>query len=238
LIQACQLINGVTVEQVACHSIEYWHVELDQHDIILAEALPAESYLDTGNRTGFSNGGAFLEAFPDFQPKHWARTCLPLILAGEAIHQAKAKLIERAQQSGYGITDDAQLRLLADGQRIESIRLSDTRIAFTVPGACAQLELRCRTFIPAHVHAASHDARELGICVGRLQLDGTDVPLEEGSIFERGWHELEGQAGGPRWRWSHGSMLLPAGTRLIVIDLYGRGYYWSRPALQNVACAS
>ena len=238
LIQARELINGVTVEQVACHSIEYWHVELDQHDVILAEALPAESYLDTGNRTGFSNGGAFLEAFPDFQPKHWAQTCLPLVLEGEAIHEAKAKLIERAQQLGYAITDDTQLHLFADGQRIEPMRLSDTRIAFTTPSQCAHLELRCRTFIPAHVDAASNDRRALGICVGRLQLDGTDVPLENASIFGRGWHELEEQADGRRWRWSHGSMLLPAGTRLIVIDLYWRGYHWSRPARQKVACAS
>jgi hypothetical protein len=72
--------------------------------------------------------------------------------------------------------------------------------------------------------------------VGRLQLDGTDVPLEHECAFERGWHELEGPVE-RRWRWSHGSVPLPAGTRLIVIDVPLRGYYWSSSAQRKVACA-
>ena len=38
-------------------SIEYFHVELDRHDVLFAEGLAAESYLDTGNRGLFANGG-------------------------------------------------------------------------------------------------------------------------------------------------------------------------------------
>jgi hypothetical protein len=36
---------------------DYVHVELDRHDILLAEGLPAESYLDTGNRAAFGTQG-------------------------------------------------------------------------------------------------------------------------------------------------------------------------------------
>ncbi len=36
------LINGRSVAQIKQASVEYWHVELDAHDIILAEGLPAE----------------------------------------------------------------------------------------------------------------------------------------------------------------------------------------------------
>ena len=52
LICARQLINGTTISQEANQaSVEYFHVELDAHAILLAEGLPAESYLDTtGNR--------------------------------------------------------------------------------------------------------------------------------------------------------------------------------------------
>ena len=32
-------------------------MELDQHAILLAEGLPAESYIDTGNRGFFANSG-------------------------------------------------------------------------------------------------------------------------------------------------------------------------------------
>ena len=38
------LINGVSVAQINEDRVEYWHVELDAHDILLAEGLPAESY--------------------------------------------------------------------------------------------------------------------------------------------------------------------------------------------------
>jgi Hint domain len=75
LIQAQRLVNGASIAQIPFDRVQYWHVELDSHDIVLAEGLPAERYLDTGNRTAFTNGGAFLEAYPDFEPKYWAQTC-------------------------------------------------------------------------------------------------------------------------------------------------------------------
>ncbi len=44
------LVNGGTIRQVPARAMSYYHVELPQHDVLLAEGLPAESYLDTGNR--------------------------------------------------------------------------------------------------------------------------------------------------------------------------------------------
>ena len=58
LICARQLINGTTIRQEKdWSSVEYFHVELDAHAILLAEGLPAESYLNTGNRGFFANSG-------------------------------------------------------------------------------------------------------------------------------------------------------------------------------------
>ena len=51
LICARQLVNGTTIRQERDWiAVDYYHVELDQHAILLAEGLPAESYIDTGNR--------------------------------------------------------------------------------------------------------------------------------------------------------------------------------------------
>ena len=36
----------------------YYHVELSTHDVILAEGLATESYLDTGNRAAFESAAA------------------------------------------------------------------------------------------------------------------------------------------------------------------------------------
>ena len=54
LIPVRHLINGVTVRQVDVESVTYFHIELPEHAVILAEGLPAESYLDTGDRSSFA----------------------------------------------------------------------------------------------------------------------------------------------------------------------------------------
>jgi len=56
LIPIRYLVNGRTIVQEAVDAITYWHVELERHGVILAEGLPCESYLDTGNRAAFEGG--------------------------------------------------------------------------------------------------------------------------------------------------------------------------------------
>jgi hypothetical protein len=229
LVQAEKLVNGATIVQVPCARVEYWHVELDSHDILFAEGLPAESYLDTGNRMAFVNGGAYLEAYPDFGPKHWSDTCVPLVLEGPAVQRAKSALLARAHVLGYAMTKDADVHVVADGKRIDAVALSRTRLAFMLPAALSTIELRCRSFTPAHIDPASNDSRSLGICVGRLQCDGTDVLLKDDTALALGWHALEQNSDGRQWRWCRDRASLPAATRLVVIDLFGPGFYWAEP---------
>jgi hypothetical protein len=55
LIPARCLVNGHSIVQAAVDAVTYFHVELPRHDVLLAEGLAAESYLDTGNRFGFAD---------------------------------------------------------------------------------------------------------------------------------------------------------------------------------------
>lgn len=236
LIQAEKLINGATIVQVPRAHVKYWHVELDSHDLLLTEGLATESYLDSGNRTDFINGGAYLEAFPQFEPKHWSDTCVPMAMEGPAVQRAKEALLARAPALGYEVTSDADLHLLVDGQRLEALKLSDSRFAFTVPAQAAAIELRSRSFVPAHMRPASNDGRSLGVCVNRLQLDGAEMPLEDDAVFAEGWHGLEGTDAAQRWRWSCGRAVLPPGVRLIVIDTFSKGgRYWVEPPAELAA---
>ena len=57
------------------------------HGCILALGLAVKSYLDTGNRTAFVNGGAYLQAYPDFKSKHWTETCVPLNEQGPEVYR-------------------------------------------------------------------------------------------------------------------------------------------------------
>ena len=227
LIQAETLVNGATIVQVPRERVEYWHVELDSHDVLLAEGLPTESYLDVGNRTDFNNGGAYLEAYPDFRPKHDSETCVPIVKDGPVVQKTKEILLARAAELGYVLTEDADVHVIADGERIEPVRLAKKRLAFLLPTAYSSIEMRTRRFIPAQINPAKDDQRSLGICVGRLQVDGVEVALTDETAFARGWHLLEGNADGPQWRWSTGRTPLPAGTRLVVIDIGHQGRcYW------------
>lgn len=49
LIPARHLIDGIAIVQEPATEVTWHHLELATHDVILAEGLPCESYLDTGN---------------------------------------------------------------------------------------------------------------------------------------------------------------------------------------------
>jgi hypothetical protein len=231
LIQVERLVNGATIAQVPREHVEYWHVELDSHDVLLAEGLPAESYLSVGNRPLFSNSGTLVEAFPNFEAKYDAdETCVPLAKEGPVLEGAKAALLERAKALGYRLTDDADLHIRADGVRIEPMRVSPTRWEFSIPLLADAIELRSHSFVPAHIDPASDDVRTLGVGVANLELDGVSASLEEAPELV-GWHPLEKDATGRQWRWTVGCGSLPARTRSVVLELCHLGpHYWTQLA--------
>ena len=66
LICVRQLVNGSTIRmEREWTAVDYYHVELDRHAIVLAEGLSVESYLDTGNRAFFTNSGLPPVLHPD-----------------------------------------------------------------------------------------------------------------------------------------------------------------------------
>jgi hypothetical protein len=103
LIPVKHLVNGTTIAQLAVDSVTYVHIELTSHQVILAEGLPAETYLDTGDRAAFGHGGDGTLLHPV-----WGREardpCLlmealgyaPLQVAGPAVERLRARLAERA----------------------------------------------------------------------------------------------------------------------------------------------
>ncbi len=87
------LINGGTIRQMVVPAVTYYHVELPEHDVILAENLPVESYLDSGDRENFGNGGGAIRLFPDFTARMWEMSgCAPLIKVGPTLERIKRAL--------------------------------------------------------------------------------------------------------------------------------------------------
>jgi hypothetical protein len=100
LFTAESLINGTTIfqEQTTTH-VTYHHIELESHDIIMAEGLPCESFLDTGNKTMFESVSGITTLHPDFRPGAGAEFCAPLIRDGEALDRIRTTLTSRATQT-------------------------------------------------------------------------------------------------------------------------------------------
>ncbi len=97
LIPAKCLVNGTTIVQEPADQIEYFHIELERHDLLLAEGLPAESYLDVGDRAAFENGGGAMVLHPDFSRWAWdARACAEIKVTGPELDTVRAKLTARA----------------------------------------------------------------------------------------------------------------------------------------------
>jgi len=86
LVPVKHLIDGEWIVQVRMDVVTYYHVELARHDVLLAEGLPAESYLDTGGRASFDNG-VVVRLVPEFRAddaamREWeARACAPLVVS-------------------------------------------------------------------------------------------------------------------------------------------------------------
>ncbi len=74
-------INGgtiarVPVDRVACH-----HLELAEPDVLLAECLPAESFLDIKDGPNDANRPGPIRLYPDFTARMWeAFGCARLIV--------------------------------------------------------------------------------------------------------------------------------------------------------------
>lgn len=97
LIPIKHLINGTTIKQMRVDAVTYYHIELPQHGVILAEGLPCESYLDTGDRSNFADSGGVVRLFPDFSPPSvnvaalWeAKGYAPLVVCGPELEAARA----------------------------------------------------------------------------------------------------------------------------------------------------
>jgi autotransporter passenger strand-loop-strand repeat protein len=107
LIPIRHLVDGGAIVQVRMDRMSYWHVELPGHDILLAEGMPAESYLDTGNRSAFADGGAAIDLHADFSRILWeAKACANLVCSGEALLAVRARLRDRAAgRSRAGVMD-------------------------------------------------------------------------------------------------------------------------------------
>jgi Ca2+-binding RTX toxin-like protein len=70
LVQAGALVNGTSIlrDPPPAVTFTYWHVELDGHALVMANATPAESFIDNADRLAFDNWAEHEALFPEGRP--------------------------------------------------------------------------------------------------------------------------------------------------------------------------
>jgi hypothetical protein len=222
LVPARLLVNGASiVRETQCGAIAYYHVELDSHDILLAENLQAESFLDTGNRGMFGNAGLPLTLHPDLtndQARREAESCAPFADDPERIEPMWRELAARAMQLGWHLppgpetTDDPALHLLVDGRRVAPVSVVQGRTSFLLPRADAKVRLVSRSAVPSEMRPWVADGRRLGVMLCGLTLRSgalvSAIPLDH-PAFGEGWWDAEWHGPTVLRRWTNGDAVVP-----------------------------
>ena len=97
LIPVRCLVNGDTIGQAPVDRVTYYHIELPQHDVVLAQGLEAEKDPDVRDRSDYANGPGPVRLYPEFSTRMWeAFGCAPLIVTGLELEAARALVAARA----------------------------------------------------------------------------------------------------------------------------------------------
>jgi hypothetical protein len=233
LVPGRLLVNGTSIQRDETRRrVTYYHIELETHDILLAEDLPVESYLETGNRGMFENAGAPLLLHPDLtndQARRATRSCAPFTDDPNRIQPLWRALADRAATHGWpqpdatSATDDPGLHLVVDGHRITPIAVIHGKHSFILPPEARQVRLRSRTAIPSDTTPWLADDRRLGVLLRGLTIEATPIPLDHPNLGA-GWWAPEWHDPATLRRWTNGDTELPLpqspdGPYLLEVDI-------------------
>ena len=98
LVPARCLLNGSTItRERGLDRVTYIHVELDSHDVLLAEGAPSESYMDDDSRFMFHNATEFAAMYPEAaRPTGF---CAPRVEQGAELEAIRRRLAQETTQA-------------------------------------------------------------------------------------------------------------------------------------------
>ncbi|RIA46327.1 Hint domain-containing protein [Hephaestia caeni] len=235
LVPVVHLVNGATIVQEDVEQIRYYHVELDAHDVLLAEGLPCESYLNDGNRFSALNASEFTELYGRIDPVSWDDACAPLVADGPQLAAIRQRLLAEAEAQGWARCEEPGLVIEADGVTILPEELGGSTWRFAVPAA-RSVVLRSNAGVLADVMPELADRRTLGVAVSGLRVNGAVLDLED-AAFGRGFDDIERHET-IAWRWTDGAASLVLGGEAwnLEVTLAMVAPSWKRSAsIQRIA---
>lgn len=239
-VPARMLVNGRSIFfDKSITSYDYYHIETEDHSVIMADGMLTESYLDTGNRHAFTQKGNVV-SIGGSRNLTWDDAAAPLGVSREFVeplsHQIEARAIAAGitqKDAAPELTEDANLHLITDtGASIRPIREHNGNVIFMIPTGVQSVRIASHASRPSDVIGPFvDDRRYFGVAVGEITLFEagkshvitahlTDTELN-------GWNTLEWED----TRWTSGNGLLPLGERhpnsvaLLTIQIKKTGPY-------------
>jgi hypothetical protein len=183
--------------------VQVYHIELEAHDVLIANGAPAESYRDDGNRWLFRNANSGWH-LPPQEP------CAPLLTSGLVVDAIWRRLLDRAgPRPAVPLTDDPDLHLVVDGQRVDGKAQAGGIYAFRLLRRPSSARVVSRAGSPEELGIA-RDPRLLGVALRQAVVwRGPQMRLIEASdpALGHGFHQFEETNG---LRWTDGDALLSA----------------------------
>ncbi|NHO53619.1 hypothetical protein GOB87_06530 [Acetobacter estunensis] len=249
LVPVRMLVNGrsITVER-SITDYDFYHVELEQHGVIVSEGLATESYLDTGNRGTFENSVVrtlrphFAGGITISGGKSWeSNAAAPLTTDRETVEPIWHRLAARAEELGLAsdaapvtTTEETNIRLVTEnGREIRPVRHAGNTYSFMVPGDVTSVRIATNASRPADVVGPfCDDRRQLGVVVGDVNVTAGrsrhSVSAHLTATALEGWQAWEGGVG----RWTDGNAVLDLGAagdnlfaRMVEIEVLTGGPY-------------
>ena len=203
LIPAEFLVNHRSIRwDDRAQEVSVYHIELDTHDVLLANGAAAESYRDDGNRWLFGNANTGW-GLPPQAP------CAPVLTGGAVVDAVWRRLLERTGPRGNPpLTGEADLHLLVDGRRLDAMRRVADAHVYSLPDVWAAVHIVSRAAAPQELGLA-RDPRSLGVALRRIVVRrGSSFRVVEASdaTLADGFHAFEVDNG---FRWTDGNAAVP-----------------------------
>jgi hypothetical protein len=183
--------------------VKLYHIELETHDVLIANGAPAESYRDDGNRWLFQNANTGWDQ-PAKPP------CAPVLTGGPVVHAAWQRLLDRAgARSPTPLTDEPDLHLMIDGRRLDATRRDGDSYAFSLPGKPGEVRIVSRSAVPQELGLA-RDQRSLGVALRRIVVRRgarSRTAKADDARLTTGFHQYESDND---FVWTDGDAAVPA----------------------------
>lgn len=212
------LVNGSSIVIEPGDNFDVYHIETERHSIVKANGAYAETFLDTGHRSGFTQRGDIVGISPK-TTKHWMSDAAAPLGTNRALVEpiyqtlcARARELDMASQCTppASVTDNPDL-FLEIGREIfiRPLRRTDKGYVFELPAGVRAVWICSRVGKPSvTIGPFVDDRRALGVLIGDVTVYGSRGTREVRHHLAQepldGWHNYENSY----CRWTAGRALL------------------------------